>query len=163
LQESYQIGMESIRDALIAFKNWLDWLPDPVVAGIILLLAAAIAYSLHKTVRKLLRALLAENYPHIFTVVTQMHGPTRLGLFILAMAIAIPVAPLDPNTTEWLARLLLIGVIGLIGWAAIAALNIAADLYLRQFRLDVDDNLLARKHITQVRVLLRCWSRSAPR
>ena len=50
---------------------------------------------------------------------------------------------------------MLIGVIGLIGWAAITALNISADLYLRQFRLDVEDNLLARKHVTQVRVLLR--------
>jgi small-conductance mechanosensitive channel len=37
----------------------------------------------------------------------------------------------------------------------IIALHIAADLYLRRFRLDVDDNLLARKHNTQVRVLAR--------
>ena len=35
------------------------------------------------------------------------------------------------------------------------ALHIAADLYLRRFRLDTADNLLARKHVTQVRVLLR--------
>ena len=34
-------------------------------------------------------------------------------------------------------------------------LKIAADLYLLRFRIDVDDNLLARKHVTQVRVLLR--------
>src|SRR6185437_10829182 len=68
---------------------------------------------------------------------------------------SLPVAPFDPDTTSWLARLLLVAVIGLIGWAAITALTIAADLYLRQFRLDVDDNLLARKHVTQVRVLLR--------
>ena len=43
----------------------------------------------------------------------------------------------------------------LIGWAAIAALTIAADLYLRRFRIDVEDNLLARKHVTQVRMLMR--------
>ena len=48
-----------------------------------------------------------------------------------------------------------VAVIGLIGWAAIIALHIAADLYLRRFRLDIDDNLLARKHNTQVRVLAR--------
>jgi small-conductance mechanosensitive channel len=46
-------------------------------------------------------------------------------------------------------------IIGLIGWAAIAALHISADIYLRRYRLDVEDNLLARKHNTQVRVLLR--------
>ena len=34
-------------------------------------------------------------------------------------------------------------------------MHIAADLYLRRFRLDIDDNLLARKHNTQVRVLSR--------
>jgi small-conductance mechanosensitive channel len=147
--------MDSIRAALVTIKNLLDWLPDPVVAVILLALAAIIAYALHKSVRKALRALLAERYPYILSVFTQMRGVTRLALFILAMVIVIPVAPLDPSTTEWLARLLLIGVIGLIGWTAITALNIAADLYLRQFRVDVDDNLLARKHITQVRVLLR--------
>jgi len=71
------------------------------------------------------------------------------------MIIAIPVAPLRPDTAELLARLMGVAVIGLIGWAAIIALHIAADLYLRRFRLDVDDNLLARKHNTQVRVLSR--------
>ena len=147
--------MDSVRNALIALKDLLAWLPDPVVAVIILVLAGAVAYSLHKSVRRLLRVALAERYPYAFSVITQMRGVTRLGLFILAMVIAIPVAPLGSDTTEWLARLLLIGVIGLIGWAAITALTIAADLYLRQFRVDVDDNLMARKHVTQVRVLLR--------
>lgn len=147
--------MNSIRDALASIKNWLGWLPDPLAAIIILTFAAAIAYSLHKWMRKLLRHMLAERAPYLFSVFTQMRGVTQLGLVILAMFIAIPVAPLDPDTAQWLARLLLIGVIGLIGWAAITALNIGADLYLRQFRIDVDDNLLARKHVTQVRVLLR--------
>jgi small-conductance mechanosensitive channel len=34
-------------------------------------------------------------------------------------------------------------------------LQIAANLYLLRWRLDVEDNLLARKHITQVRILVR--------
>ena len=52
-------------------------------------------------------------------------------------------------------RLLVIAVIACVGWAAITALNIAAMLYLRRFQLDTEDNLLARKHNTQVRILLR--------
>ena len=36
-------------------------------------------------------------------------------------------------------------------------LQIGASLYLLRFRMDVDDNLLARKHITQVRVLVRAF------
>jgi small-conductance mechanosensitive channel len=147
--------MDSIRYALTATKNLLAWVPDPVIALIILALAGAVAFSLHRVVRRLLHTTLAERYPYVLSIITQMRGVTRLGLLILAMAIAIPVAPLEPDTSEWLERLLLIAVIGLIGWAAITALTIAADLYLRQFRLDVEDNLLARKHVTQVRVLLR--------
>ena len=81
---------------------------------------------------------------------------TRLALVILAMIIALPVAPIDRRHRRLAgARCWLMAIIGLIGWAAIVALNIAADLYLRRFRLDTDDNLLARKHNTQVRVLLR--------
>lgn len=147
--------MDSIRDTLTTIKNLLAWLPNPVAAIIILVLSGAIAYSLHKWVRRLLRHMLAERYPYVLSVFAQMRGVTQFALLILAMMIAIPVAPLDPDTAQWLARLLLIGVIGLIGWAGITSLHIAADLYLRQFRLDVDDNLLARKHVTQVRVLLR--------
>jgi small-conductance mechanosensitive channel len=68
---------------------------------------------------------------------------------------ALPSTPLDPNTEGILARVLGLATICLLGWAAAAALHIAADLYLLRFRIDVADNLLARKHVTQVRVLVR--------
>jgi small-conductance mechanosensitive channel len=113
------------------------------------------AYSLQKSARKALRHLLAVRHPYVLSVFTQMRGVTQLGLLILAMIIAIPVAPFDSVSADWLSRLLLIAIIVLIGWAGLTALKIAADLYLLQFRIDTDDNLLARKHVTQVRVLLR--------
>ena len=147
--------MDSIRAALTAIQHWLIWLPDPVVGVLILALAVAVAYSLHRSARKLVRHALAGRYPYLLSVFTQMRGVTQLALLILAMIIALPVAPLGDDTAGWIARLLLIAIIGLIGWTAITALHIAGDLYLRQFRLDVDDNLLARKHNTQVRVLMR--------
>ena len=147
--------MESLRAALIWIKDLLNWLPDPVVALLILAIAVLVALALHRWARKIVRTTLAGRYPYVFSTFTQTRGLSRLALLILAMIIAIPVAPLPPGTAEMLARLLAVAVIGLIGWAAIIALHIAADLYLRRFRLDVDDNLLARKHNTQVRVLSR--------
>ncbi|HZL30149.1 MAG TPA: mechanosensitive ion channel domain-containing protein [Pseudolabrys sp.] len=147
--------MNTLRSTLTTVTAWLAWLPNPVVAIMIVLLAVAIAYSLHRNVRRLLRMMLANRYPYALSVFTQMRSVTRLALVILAMIIAIPVAPFDPDTADWLARLLLIAVIILIGWAAITALRIGADLYLLRFRIDTDDNLLARKHFTQVRLLLR--------
>ena len=147
--------MDSTGALLTHIKDWLNWLPDVVVALLILALAAAIALAVHRWLRKLVRRLLAERYPNLFSIFTQTRGLTRLALLIFAMIVAIPVAPFDPYTADLLTRLLVMAVIGLIGWAAIAALHIAADIYLRRFRLDVEDNLLARKHNTQIRVLLR--------
>jgi len=38
---------------------------------------------------------------------------------------------------------------------ALTAANVGAGLYLLRFRFDVEDNLVARKHVTQIRVLMR--------
>jgi len=147
--------MDSIRSALIYLEGWLDWLPNWVVATIVIVLAVAVAYSLHKSARRLIRHLLAVRYPYLFSVFTQMRGVTQLAIIIFALIVAISVAPLSEDAKAWFARVLLVAIICLIGWASITALHIAADLYLRQFRLDAADNLLARKHNTQVRVLQR--------
>jgi small-conductance mechanosensitive channel len=71
------------------------------------------------------------------------------------LAVTLPTAPLAGDTASALARLLGLATICLLGWIALTVLHIAADLYLMRFRLDVEDNLLARKHVTQVRVLER--------
>jgi len=147
--------MDSLRAALTWIKDLLNWLPEPVVALLILGIAVLLALALHRWASKLVRRTIAGRYPFIFSVFSQTHGLTKAALLILAMIVAIPVAPLPPETAALLARLMAVAVIGLIGWAAMIALHIAADLYLRRFRLDIDDNLLARKHNTQVRVLAR--------
>jgi small-conductance mechanosensitive channel len=147
--------MDSIRSAFVTLKNWLDWLPDPLVAVIIIALAAGIALMLHHWLRKTTRRLLEQRYPFTLAIITKLRGLTRLAILILAMILAIPAAPLDPDFAAAFARVLVMAVIGLVGWATIVALNIAADIYLRRFRLEAADNLLARKHTTQVRVLLR--------
>jgi small-conductance mechanosensitive channel len=146
--------MDSLREALTQIKDWLGWLPNPMVAVIMLALAAVIALAVHKWLRKLTRQLLATRYPNLFSIFTQMRELTLLALLILAMIVTIPVAPLAPETAALVSLLLTLAIVGLAGWAAMTALHIAADIYLRRYRLDVDDNLLARKHNTQVTVLL---------
>jgi small-conductance mechanosensitive channel len=147
--------MDSLRNALDTVRVWLDWLPDPIVAALILLIAIGFALILHRLLRKASRRLIAARYPNLFSVITQMRGLSRLALFILAVYSALPVLPIDYDLKRVIARLLAMCIIALIGWAAIAALHITADIYLRRYRLDVEDNLLARKHNTQIRVLLR--------
>jgi small-conductance mechanosensitive channel len=145
---------ERIRDALIELREVLDFAPDWAVALIILGVAATLALWLHSLIARLVRHFFGEN-SFARPLLTAIRGPSRLAFALLALGIAVPAAPLDPATSAVAARLLLLAVIGLIGWIAIAALNTAATLYLLRFRLDTEDNLLARKHFTQVRILLR--------
>jgi small-conductance mechanosensitive channel len=147
--------MDSLRAALTAIREFLDWAPPPLVALAILAISLTAALALHRWLRLVVRRLLSVRYPYLFAIVTQTRGLTRLGFILLAFIIAVPVAPLRPETTAVLGRAVAIGVIAYIGWAAIVALDIVSGLYLRRFRLDVEDNLLARKHNTQIRVLLR--------
>ena len=54
-------------------------------------------------------------------------------------------------------KILTLATICLVGWIALTVLQICANFYLLRFRMDVDDNLMARKHVTQVRVLVRAF------
>jgi small-conductance mechanosensitive channel len=147
--------MESLRAGLTNIRDILDPLPDSIVAILIVLVAVTAAMVLHRVLQLVTRRFIARRNPNLFAVLARMQGLVQLGLLIVAVLAAVPVAPLAPDTARLLMRVLVIGIIAYVGWAAITALNIASMLYLRRFRLDVEDNLLARKHNTQVRVLVR--------
>ncbi len=142
------------RDALIQIREALDFAPDWIVALIILGLAAALALGLHYLTMRLLGRVM-RNRPLTKSVLAAIQGPTRLALVVLAFGIALPTVRLDPGSRDFLFRLLLLTEISLTGWAVIIALNTSARLYLQRFRIDTEDNLAARKHLTQVRILLR--------
>jgi small-conductance mechanosensitive channel len=135
-------------------RDSLGWAPDSVVALVILALAVMIALVVHRLAVGVVRRLLRE-HPYILVFLRQARGLTRTALVVLVLGLALPAAPLSPEFSALIGKILLIATIALIGWAAITALGIASDLYLLRFRIDVEDNLLARKHITQVRLFKR--------
>jgi small-conductance mechanosensitive channel len=128
-----------------------DW----ALSAAILVGAAFVALLLHAAALASIRRMLGERRPFLRTVLRATKGPTRLALLLIALAIALPATPLTAATESALARLLALATICLLGWIAFTVLHIAADLYLLRFRLDVADNLLARKHVTQIRILVR--------
>ena len=135
----------------ITLTSATDW----AVAATILVGAAIIALVLHAALLWLARRVMGERQSFLRTVLTATKGPTRLGLLLIALAIALPLTALPAETAKILSRVLTLATICLLGWVALTALHIGANLYLRRFRIDLADNLLARKHITQVRVLER--------
>jgi small-conductance mechanosensitive channel len=147
--------VDAIREALERLRAFLDWAPNDVVGAIILILAAAIALLLHSGFARLAQRLVRQRNPYLAGILAGTWRLGQAGLVVIALLVALPVAPFDSEIASGLSTVLLIAAIILIGWIAITAAHIFADLYLLRFRLDVTDNLLARKHITQVRVLRR--------
>jgi small-conductance mechanosensitive channel len=146
---------QRIQSSLSAFSAALSFIPAWAVSLIVLVSALIVAWLLHTAILAVLRRLLPGRRPYLQSIVEATKWPTRLALLLVAFAIALPTAPLAPDTMSLLARCLGLATICLLGWLAITALHIAANLYLMRFRIDVEDNLLARKHLTQVRVLVR--------
>ena len=82
-------------------------------------------------------------------------GPLRLALLAFALGTTLQSAAFPPAVSETLGRLLLIAFIALAGWIAHIAVETASELYLMRFQIESADNFLARKHVTQVRILKR--------
>jgi len=133
----------------------LDFAPRWAVAIVVLLSAVVLAWLVHAAILAALGRAVRNRRPYLQSVLEATKNPTRLGLLLVALAIALPVAPLAADTRSVIARILALATICLLGWIAATALQIGANLYLLGYRLDVEDNLMARKHITQVRVLVR--------
>ncbi len=147
--------LQNIQIKLIDFGNALSFVPPWAVSLIILAGALAAAWLIHAAILASLNRLFHGRRPYLQTILRATKNPTRLALLLVALAIALPTAPLEPDTTSLLVRVLALTTICLLGWIALTVVHIGSDLYLLNFRIDVEDNLLARKHLTQVRVLMR--------
>ena len=146
---------QNLQSELRAFRNALSFAPPWAVSFVLLVSAVAVAWLLYAAILVVLRRILRGRRPYLLSMLNATKNPARFGLLLFALVITLPTTPLGPETRTVLAQCLLLATIFLLGWIATAALEIAATIYLRKFRLDVDDNLLARKHITQIRVLVR--------
>ena len=146
---------QNLQSELRALRDALSFAPPWVVSFVLLVSAVVVAWLSYAAILAVARRLLRGRRPYLLSMLNATKNPARLGLLLLALAITLPTTPLGPETRTVLAQCLLLATIFLLGWIATTALEIAATLYLLRFRLDVDDNLLARKHVTQIRVLVR--------
>lgn len=151
----WQDLLQRIQSVFGTLADALSFAPPWVVSLVVLVAATAVGWGLHAAFVAVLHRLFRQRHPYLLTVLDQTRNPTRLGVLLIAVTIALQTTPLGPETKAFLSRLLGLAVICLIGWMALTALRIAANLYLMRFHVEVTDNLLARKLVTQVRVLLR--------
>ena len=148
IAKSFQTELNDLSNALSFAPAWAIW-------AALLVVVLVVACLVHAGVLAFLHRLFRSRRPYLNRVIDATKNPIRLALLLLALAIALPTAPLGPDGKFIFVHCLVLGTICLIGWISLKALHVGANLYLRNFRVDVPDNLLARKHVTQVRVLVR--------
>lgn len=130
-------------------------LPDWAVALAAYVIAAFLALVLFRVVFSMLTRAVAERDLFWRSLVTRAARPLRLVLLIMALGFANGLAPASATTTTTITHVLLVALILSLAWIAYTALYIWTTIHLRRFKLDAEDNLLARKHVTQTRILMR--------
>jgi small-conductance mechanosensitive channel len=147
--------MSSHADRLDGFSWVPAWAPTWAVSLGLIGVAILAALAAHQVLVLVVRRGLASREAFWPALAVRARRPTRWAFIVAALSAAVSVAPLTPGQAASAKHLLLILFILLIGWIVLTSLDIGAALYLRRFRVDVEDNLLARKHLTQVRILRR--------
>lgn len=133
----------------------LSWIPSWVIGTIIMIVPALIVLTLYRWFTRRLIRLAGRFSPFLQTLLARGQGPASAIIVIITLGLSLPGARLPATPTVAIARTLLVAFILAVGWAAALALDVGVEIYLRRFRTDVEDNLLARKHVTQMRILQR--------
>ncbi|NJC40028.1 small-conductance mechanosensitive channel [Brevundimonas alba] len=139
------------------FRLWrrLSWLPEwAVVAGIVVVFVF-VGWAANQIVFALLKLAVRNRDVFWRGVVGRARLKVRIAVMIAAMSLAVTVSPLDPAASHAIRQTLLFLFILDIGWMLIGASDMWAVVYLRRFNMATEDNLVARKHITQARILQR--------
>jgi small-conductance mechanosensitive channel len=132
----------------------LGWIPTWFVGLALIAGAVMIALSLYRLAVWLLKRAFGTRLPLIGVFIDRTAGPARLAVCLAAIALVLPLAPLDDAIRTPLMRMFVVAFIALIGWISIRLVDMSAARYLQNFR-DVTENFIARKHVTQVRVFKR--------
>jgi small-conductance mechanosensitive channel len=125
-------------------------------SAVILCAAIAIALVVHLIVFKLLerRAL---RKPGIVdqSLIKHGKGPARWIFPLLAVLAVLPGLPLPPILMSALEHITGLGLIAAIAWMVLLFIEITSDVLAGRYRMDVEDNLVARRIQTQFQMLHR--------
>ena len=133
----------------------LDTAPDFVTPMLAVLGACVAALFLHWLAYRFLTRVLAHENATGRSLLRRARRPSRLAAVVAALALVLPNIRLPYDWQDSVGHLFLILLIILIGWTLILLTNHFSERAVRRHRLDVEDNLSARKFVTQARVLRR--------
>jgi small-conductance mechanosensitive channel len=119
------------------------------------ILAILLAVLLHSLAVKALRRTFGSREDLARSLLERSRRPLRLAFVFLGLILVLPTVALPHGWETGLRHLAQIVFITLVGWTAIVLVNHFTDRAVRRHSFDAEDNLMARKFVTQVRVLRR--------
>ncbi|MET4327321.1 small-conductance mechanosensitive channel [Bradyrhizobium sp. i1.15.2] len=143
------------RQTLLAdIDRMFGWIPSWFIGLCLVVGAILMALSIYRLAVWLFNRAFGTRLPLVTVFIERTAGPAQLAVCLAAVALVLPLAPLDDAFRTPLTRLFVVAFIALIGWISIRIVDMSAARYLLNFR-DVTENFVARKHVTQVRVFKR--------
>lgn len=147
--------MQDLQSLIDRLLLQLEWMPDWATSLLLLIALPVLANLLHRFLFRQVTHWVADMDLLWRALVARTEGPTRLAFLIAGVSLAASIAPLPVRWAEIVRQVLSVGFIALLGWMALTAFHVWTVVYLRRYKLDATDNLLARKHVTQTRMLQR--------
>jgi small-conductance mechanosensitive channel len=137
-------------------SSLIDGTPSWAILAAIVVGATIAALAVHRFVFFLLERKL-RNADHFawLLILRKTKGPAAFAAVMVALSLSLQLGPISGSVADVLTQLMQVAFIALFTWDAIVTTDIFGSIYLRRSRLDVEDNLLARKHVTQIRILKR--------
>jgi small-conductance mechanosensitive channel len=140
------------------FQTDTAWLPAWLVSIGVLAAAFVVGLMMHRFAFRFLTRLVETRDLFWRSLVSRGKRPLRLGILTFTLSFGATIAPLTIVQAEVIRHMLLLGFIAVFGWTTKNSLHIWMTVYLRRFKLDTEDNLLARTHVTQSRIVERIAS-----
>ncbi|MFS8479805.1 MAG: mechanosensitive ion channel [Micromonosporaceae bacterium] len=97
---------------------------------------------------------LARRSQLVRSLVQRAHRPTQVLVFLVVTRATLPTS-IDGAWREPIQRVLGVAIVAAVAWQVTALLLVLEDAALGRFRIDVENNLTARRIHTQVRVVRR--------
>lgn len=142
-------------DYLKLATDQLQALPDWVVSICLFCLALIVGIAVFEGIYRFLARVTESDLTVWHSIVRRSRRTLRLAIIAITLAFAASLAPLTNGQEVVVRHVLIIVTIVIAGWIAHLTLELWIYMYLRKYQLNTEDNLFARKHVTQTRILQR--------
>jgi small-conductance mechanosensitive channel len=137
------------------WDTWSGWLwPIGILAGsiILTLVLHSISFTIGKRIAARRGGVVSSSLIH------HAERPTRWIFPLIGTILVLPMLPVRWELVQALREIVGLGVIAAVAWAIILLTEVLSDAAYAKYRVDISDNLAARRIRTQIAVLRRIFN-----